>query len=38
MGAVFVGNSLSATMYAARIAAASGDAPKTDTGFDANGR
>src|SRR6266545_8156285 len=25
-------------MYAARIAAASGDAPGTDTGFDANGR
>src|SRR5438045_8850303 len=38
MVAVFVGNSLRATMYAARIAAASGDAPQGDGGFDANGR
>src|SRR4030095_8035485 len=36
--AVCVGNSLRATMYAARIAAASGDAPETDTGLEAKGR
>src|SRR5262245_22858621 len=38
MIAVFVGNSFRATMYAARIAAASGDAPQGDGGFDAKGR
>src|SRR5439155_8418737 len=36
--AVLVGNSLRATMYAARIAAASGDAPGAGIGFDAKGR
>src|SRR5215510_3097643 len=34
----FVGNSFRATMYAARIAAASGEAPRADEGFDAKGR
>src|SRR5262245_6886008 len=38
MIAVLVGNSLSATMNAARIAAASAEAPGTDGGFDAKGR
>src|SRR4029453_2018378 len=38
MVAVFVGNSFQATMYAARIAAASGDAPGTDGGLEAKGR
>src|SRR5262245_55881489 len=38
MTAAFVGNSFSATMYAARMAAASGDAPGAETGFEAKGR